>query len=298
VKENELKAEVKKTYYYLVTLEHKRRLLLHADSIYAAFMHKADLRYKAGDIDKLEKLTAESQRVQIHNQLLMLETENQVTLNEFWYLLNSKEKPVPADSDPVYVIRNLPDSSLIDNSPAIQIAKLEIEQSSQLRQLEKAKLLPSFNIGYSNLSIVGFQKIGTEEKFFEMKNRFSSLNLGLGISIIKGAQRSRIKASDVLIRQREAELAAYRQQAGTAFLNALRRYYDYQHVVETYQNILLKNVSATIDIANRRLAGGEITYIEWVIFINQALEIRSGYFDAVERMNDASFLLEKITSIN
>ena len=68
-REVELTAQVKQVFYHLLLLGQKKSLLLEADSIYSAFLRKTEQRFKAGDIDVLEKSTAESQRLQIASQL-------------------------------------------------------------------------------------------------------------------------------------------------------------------------------------------------------------------------------------
>lgn len=297
-RENELKAEVKQVFYVLVIMQQKEDLLLEADSMYAAFLRKAELRFRAGDVDSLEKSTAENQRLQIANQLSVLRSDFDMEMNRFQVLLNSPSPVIPASDSIIYRLAALPDTSFIDHTPAMELQQQEVLRSAQQYKLEKSRLLPSFSLGYSNASIIGYQRVGDEEKYFGGGDRFSAMNVGVGIPIFGGAQRSRIKASGILVKQREQELGAARQQLNVELLNAVRSYVRNSQLMNTYQSILLRNAAAVINGATKRLTSGEIGYLDWVILVNQALEMRSSYFAVAEQLNQSAFTVEKLSGTN
>jgi len=297
-KEQELKAGVKQTYYTLLILAHKSQLLLEADSIYSAFLQKAALRLKTGDTDALEKATAENQRLQIANQLSLLKTDYETTLNHFHLLLNTTAPWVPGDAAVVYPLTVTPDTTTISNTPVMTMQRQQVALSEQENKLEKSVLLPTFNVGYNNGSITGYQRVGEEDKYFDHSKRFSTVNVGVGIPIFSSAQRSRIKASGILVKQREQELEAVQQELSTALVNATHAYHRHQQLLKNYETVLLPNAATIIQGANKRLNSGETGYLEWVILINQALEIRSGYLQVVEQLNASAFLMEKLSGIN
>ena len=61
-------------------------------------------------------------------------------------------------------------------------------------QTEKAKLNPTFNIGYNNMSMYGN---GADNKFYERSARFHSGMIGVGLPIFNSAQKSVIEAQKV-----------------------------------------------------------------------------------------------------
>src|SRR5690606_3776154 len=63
--ENELKKQVRTYHYQLEYLEHNSIVLKHLDSIYADFIRVAQLRYKTGDIPKLDVTTAITKKGEI-----------------------------------------------------------------------------------------------------------------------------------------------------------------------------------------------------------------------------------------
>ncbi|CAL1519826.1 CusA/CzcA family heavy metal efflux RND transporter [Chitinophaga sp. MM2321] len=297
-KEVELKAQVKKVFYALVVLQQKENLLQEADSIYTAFMQKAALRFKVGDTDALEKATAENQRWQIANQLSLLRTDYDILLQQFRMLLNTPDVVVPEQDSLIYQLTVLPDTGSLAATPVITLQQQQLEQRIRENKLEKSRLLPTLNLGYNNMSIIGYQLVGTEERYYGRGDRFSSVNVGLGIPIFSTGQRARIRASNILVQQQQGELAATQQQLSTEMLTALRTYSRHRELVRTYQSVLLHNASTIINGANKRLSSGDTGYLDWVILINQALEMRNSYFTVVEQMNESAFTVEKLSGTN
>ena len=86
LKEAEIKRTVSQIYHSIVILREKEKLLLQADSIYSEFVKKANLRFKTGESNVLEKATAQSQRGGIFLQLKSLQEEIQLAnCNWLWY---------------------------------------------------------------------------------------------------------------------------------------------------------------------------------------------------------------------
>lgn len=296
--ENELKAKVKSTFYLLLVLQEKQRLLQNADSIYAAFVAKATLRLKTGDTDALEKATAENQRLQIASQLAILQTDYNAALQLFRVLLNSTTPVVPASDTLVYHPAALPDSNSLNNSPILQLQQRHLDATSAEYKLEKSRLLPSINLGFANTSIIGYQNVTGTDRYYGSGTRFSAVSAGVGIPIFGGAQRARIKAGNILIQQQQQEMAANKQQLDQELNRALTSYYRYQELLASYISIQLPNAGILIEGANKRLYSGESSYLEWTILINQAIETRSNYYNLIIETNDAAFAIEKISGIN
>lgn len=296
--ENELKAQVKSTFYLLLALQEKQRLLKEADSIYAAFVIKATLRFKTGDTDALEKATAENQRLQIASQLAILNTDYHSALRLFGVLLNSNTPVVPASDSLIYHLAFLPDSNSLNNAPLLQLEQCQLDATSAAYKLEKSRMLPSFNLGYANSSIIGYQNVTGTEMYYGRGSRFSAVSAGIGIPIFGGAQRARIKAGSILIRQQEQILNANKQQLDQELSRAVNNYHRYQELLRTYTAVQLPNTGILIEGANKRLNSGETSYLEWTILINQAIETRSNYYNLIIELNNAAFDIEKISGIN
>jgi cobalt-zinc-cadmium resistance protein CzcA len=160
-------------------------------------------------------------------------------------------------------------------------------------------MLPSLSAGYNNTSIRGWQRSSMDpEQYFDYSKRFSSVNVGVGIPIFYTAQKARINAASKAIEQRKQELAAITQEISGNLQNAVRTYLQRRNTVYIYRNAMLPNAASIITSANNKLALGEISYLNWVMLINQAVQVRNDYFNTIEQMNEAAIEIERLSAIN
>ena len=298
-KEVELKANVKKQFFQLVLMQQRKILLMQADSIYRAFSKKANQRFVAGNTDILEKITADNQLAQIDNQLQSLVVGYAVLMNQFNLLINCNKAFEPYTENSKESLTKLPDAYTIQGTPLMQLQEKSILRAQQQMRLEKSKLMPSFNIGFNSSTIIGWQTIAQNmERYYGTGQRFSSFNAGLSLPIFSGAQRARIAASDVLIKQNKLEQTAVNQQIGAMLNDAVLLYLQNKKLVDNYQQNILPNATVLIGAATTKLNAGEIGYLEWVMIVNQAIQIKSEYLNYVQQLNDAAIEIEKTSTNN
>ncbi|GAA4205388.1 CusA/CzcA family heavy metal efflux RND transporter [Pedobacter jeongneungensis] len=295
-KQLDLKTQVKSVYYNLILLGEKRKILIWADSVYSAFQEKSSQRFKSGDVDVLELRTAENQKQQIANQLEMLQTDYTQQLNRFKFLLNSDRLLIPQAESPVYGFNPVVKAE-INNNPLLKLNEAQLTLAQQQKSVEKSKLMPSLIFGYNNSSIIGWQtnSMGTEQ-YFDKNKRFSSFSLGLGIPVFFGVQQSRIKASGIAVQQKNQELELMKKTLDAELENAVNRYTQLDKLLKSYQKISLANAGDIIRTASDKLNAGEIAYLDWVILINQSIQLKAEYYDKVQQFNEAAFEIEKLTA--
>ncbi|MBN8718001.1 MAG: CusA/CzcA family heavy metal efflux RND transporter [Sediminibacterium magnilacihabitans] len=291
----QLKEQVRQDYSDIVALKQKQKLLQFADSIYARFLSKAALRYKAGETSIVERAAAENQRKQISLQLQTMEADINTALISFNTLLNSRHYFVPADTglrtQPAFIA----DTALLSLHPAIQLKQNDVLIAEQNWQLQKAKLLPDLTLGYSNQSIIGNQLVNGVNKYYDAGNRFHSVQAGIAISLFSGAQKSRIRAAQTAILQSQTEYELAGQRTLSAYRTLIEQYRVQQANVQAYETTMLKNASTVLNAANLQFQNGEINYLEWVMLTNQAVSIQSGYIDAVQNLNRIQIQLQTLT---
>ncbi|WP_443945973.1 CusA/CzcA family heavy metal efflux RND transporter [Pedobacter sp. AW1-32] len=292
----QIRMQVKSAYYHLMILSEKRRLLLEADSLYSAFLDKSNQRFKSGDVDVLELRTADNQKHQISNQLQLLETDYEMALNRFNLLLNSGAKFVPFGTSEYASELSLGNTT--SDHPLIKLREQELVLAGEQKALESSKLLPSLNLGYNNSSIIGYQTNGSGvNQYFGGGNRFSSVSIGIGIPVFFGAQKSRIKAAGILKLQKERELELTKKELNLEMENASARYKQYQKLIQKYHSLLLPNAEDIIKTSTLKLNAGEIGYLDWVILMNQSIQLKSEYFDTLQQLNESIFEIERLNAI-
>ncbi len=298
-KEAELKSRIKYTFYQLLIMQNKMRLLKDADSIYSAFIIKSQTRYKLGDIDALELATLENQQFQISSQLQMLSAAYSGLLRDLHVLTNTTQVYEPMADSIVYTYRGSLDGMDIVGSPIIKIAAEKVQIATLQKKLETSRLLPSFSAGISSSTIVGWQTVQqNQERYYGLGHRFTSANIGLGLPVFYGAQRAKIKAAETQKHMYQLEMDATKQQLIADMNRATEAYLKYKDMVRKFQEKMLPNAAIIIKTANQKLGVGEVGYIDWTVLINQAIQIKGEYLDMVQRMNEAAFDMEKIVSNN
>ncbi len=293
VKEAELKKQVSDIFYLLVYLQQKQKILLQNDSVYASFLEKANLRFAKGESNVLEKTTAETQRGQIAIQLNQLKNDLEVLQLQFQLLLNTTTVYTPQAENPKMIFTATLDTSVIGNHPQIKVLQQQKNISLVNTQLEKSKLLPNLNLGYSNQSIQGN---GNDNKFYLPSYRFQSVQFGVGIPLFFGSQKAKINSSKTLELITENNYQIGLQAMKTEYQAAYKQYQTQLQAVKYFEDNALQNASTITKTANDQFANGDINYLEWTMLINNAISIQSNYADAVKDLNQSIIQLNFLTS--
>jgi cobalt-zinc-cadmium resistance protein CzcA len=295
-KQNEIKKEVSQLFYSLLYLQQKRALLFQTDSLYALFLKNASLRFSKGESNVLEKATAETQRGQIQEQLLQIEQDFSVLLLQFKLVLNTDKDFVPETTVAKLPLAVSKDTNLLQQHPYIKSLQQQEQISLSNKKLEQSKLAPDLFLGYANQSIIGLQNIAGVEKNFTATNRFSSVQVGIGLPIFFSGQHARIAAAEI-----DRKIALSKYEAGLKEMNAkylqawLQMLKNQQHV-EYYETTALKNATVILQTAQSQFKNGDINYLEWVLLTNQAISIQSEYSDAVKNLNQSIIEINSLTN--
>ncbi len=284
----QLKKEIALVYNRLNYLDEKQKLLKKTDSIYSNYFKRAELRLKAGESNILEKTTAEAYRSEAELQLMSVLKDREITLHQFNYLLNdgenfTNEKGNFFNSN-YYSLENFSGNPLVlkqlEHQKNIENAKLEAE---------KAKLLPSFNLGINSTTMKG---TGADDKYYNGTHRFQSGMIGVGLPIFNSGQKSLIEGQKInqQIAENNYQIAVRNFQ--NQYAKNLGEYQKLQSEIDYYQTKGLQNAEKILFTANLLLKEGEMNYLEYSILVNQSLEIQNKYIDAQNALN------EKIIELN
>lgn len=293
LKEAELKKTVTQTFYSLVYLHEKEKLLLKSDSIFDEFLKKSELRFKKGESNILEKTSAETQRGNIRLQLIQLQQEKEVVKSQFKLLLNSETDFIPKTDNLKLVLNKDIDSTLVAQHPNLKVLEQQKNASLASSQLEKSKLLPSITFGYNNMTIIG---TGADNVLYDKSTRFQSAQFGLGIPIFGGSQKAKIAASKIVESITENEYEKEKTVLQQQFQNALSHYQSNLEKLDYFEKTALPNADIITKTANRQFYNGDINFMDWVLLINQSIAIRSSYIDTVINHNETVIQLNYLTS--
>ena len=283
LKESETKKLVRQVFYTYLYLKGKEQLLIKNDSMYGSFLEKANLRFKKGESNVLEKTTAESQRGNISIQLKQLQQDLEITRLQFLLLLNTTTPFIPTESSNKLELAISLDSSVIIQHPFLKIMEQQKKISHINRKLEKSKLLPDLSIGYYNMTMKGS---GADNIVYNSSTRFQSVQLGVGIPLFFGSQKAKINASKINQTISENSYLQEKNLLQNQYQSILNQHQTNLVTVNYYETTALKNAQLIFETANKQFVNGEINYLEWVMLTNQAINIQSNYLDAVKNLNE------------
>jgi len=284
VQEAQLKKQVSQVFYTLVYLHHKRELLQKTDTLFAEFLNKATLRFKAGESNVLEKTTAENQRGQMALQLLQLEKDWEIVQLQFQLLLNTEKDFVPMEDADLGIPFLENDSSLLTSHPEIQFLKQQQQIANAVTKSEQSKLLPDLSFGYN---LMGMRGMGPDDKLYNSTPQFHSIQIGLGIPVFTGSQKAKINAAKINENIAANEYEWKLKNFENAYHSAFMEYQKFEEMVRYFENTALKNAATITETAEKQFLNGDINYLEWVLLINQAIVIQSDYIEAVKNLNNA-----------
>lgn len=283
VQEAQLRKNVTQVYFTLVYLQEKKALLQKNDSIFAAFLEKATLRFNNGESNILEKTTAENQRGQILLQLKQLEQDVDLLDLQFQLLLNSSSYFVP-DNQAVLEKKFANTTASFISHPVILYWEQKQQIAKRATQMERSKLLPDLTFSYN---IMGMRGTGADDKTYNKDLRFQSGQIGLAIPIFAIGQSSKIKAAKANEVIASNEYALNLQNLQNAYQAAMAQYLKFEETVQYFEQTALQNAEIITKTAHQQFLNGDINYLEWVLLLNQATAIQSDYIEAVKNRNNS-----------
>lgn len=277
---------ISQLFYHVIVLRYQEENLIKVDTIYAEFLAKSNLKYEKGASNLLEKTSAEIQRENVRNQLNLLESEIELTKIQLQLVLNSQIRYEPLSDSIIAPLGLIDKTSSLENHPSILVSQQEIEMIKTQVKLEKSKLWPELSLGYYNQS------------FRDLNNqRYNSIEIGVGIPIFTSNQRAQVRGAKQKIALYENEIELKKATLNSELQTQMERLNTQRAIIERYQSLQLPKAQQILKLSKLQLDSGEISFMEWVLLNNQAIEIQNNYFEAATQLNqtiiELNYLLAK-----
>lgn len=290
----ELVKEVKINYQQQVLLK-SRQKLLDAELLRAErFVKAAEMRFKTGETNQLEYATAQSQLGDVRAQRIRNEGDLRNLQRALQTLTNSSSL-AEAETDSL-MRRGLavpaPDTAALSANPYLRYLVQQVAVGSRQTAVQKAAMLPEFNIGYFNQSLTGFQSTGNGEVFYGSGKRFQGVQVGLQLPIFNGASKARIKASQIGEQVAKNEVETARLRLSSDLEQAIRSLETARQNLDLYEASTLVLAGTIQSNATKAYESGEIGYIEYGQAWNRALSIRLNWLDLLSVYNQSVVQIE------
>ena len=284
LKEADIKRTVTQIFYSILILKEKEKLLIQADSIYTGFLSKAELRFKTGESNILERATAKTQRGGIFLQLKSLQEEIELAKLQFQLLLNTGIKTEPETIELQINLYNSTDKPILAEHPLLKFSDQQKLIASANSKLEKSRFLPELNLGYFNSSIQG---IGANDIYYPPSKRFGAAYFGVGIPVFTSSQKAKVNASALSEKIAENNYQTQLSALETHYQSARSQYETYLGALTYYEQTSMPEANIIRQTADKQFINGEINYLEWVMLNNQAIDIKNNHLDIIKLLNES-----------
>ena len=292
----EIATQVKQVYWQYVFLKSKQKLLFYQDSLYNRFLRAAELRANAGETNRLEMITARSQSLEINNQLFQVTSDIEISGRNLMVLLNSQTELIPSVEGENNIDFTLDyDSAAIAQNPYLGYIRQQVEVSHIEQKLERSQMLPDLNIGYFSQTIIGTQEVAGSPQLFGKSDRFTGVQAGISIPIWFTPYTSRTKAAKITENIARNDAENYSKSLSGSYQSLIGEYNKYAATVDYYKKQAVPEADLIIDQATKSYNAGALDYLDYVLTLNRAIEIRQSYIEALNSFNQTIISIEYVT---
>lgn len=271
--------EVKTAYLNLQFAETIVKQFAYQDSIFNNLYLASEKRFNAGDADLLEKISAEAKSKEVHNLLTQALADLQNAQLQLQILTGISDKNIVTNQTLEKTNANfsallLDDTSVFNTNPFIQYYQQNILFNRQSLKLERSKLIPGFSMGYLN-------QVGAEQpKNFRFR-------YGITVPLWFWTYNAQIKAAHYKLQMANSQYAIAQKNINSKYQQALTNYKKYFESINYYETTALHQAETIISTAVRSYEAGNISYIIYMQFLNQAFEIKINYLETVRNYNQS-----------
>ncbi|GAB3553254.1 CusA/CzcA family heavy metal efflux RND transporter [Spirosoma fluminis] len=281
----ELNTNIKQAYYQLLFDYRLDNLLRRQDSLFQNAARAAAVRYKTGETNRLEQVSADTRLQGVRLRQLTLRADIEAHARGLQLLVNASA-PVGIDTT-VALRRDLPltERVISDSNPVLAAIQQERTVSRNQTDLERQRLKPDVLIGYYNQSIL--RELG-----------YNVVQAGVSLPLFNQATKARIAAARINEQIVDNNLA-YTQTQLAGRLATLQRNAETLRASLTYfEQSALPQARLIQSTALRSYRAGEIDYIEFFQNVQQAFVIEEQYLEAAFNYTNVTIQLEQLLGID
>lgn len=277
--EYEIEKAVTLAYYQFLFGISIQKLNTELDVIYSQFLKNAELRFKTGESAGIEVLSAKAKVKEIEMQKEQLVYELAIYQKQLQYFVQAATPILPdITTDSQFLT-----PEILENYPAESLMTSYYEQQLVLAEKEenvfKAQRTPKLGLGYFMQSI---------DKQFS----FQGISAGLQIPFLGGVNSAKAKAATVIVIQSQLNLDKNKIKFKMQMEELQNEYQKQKNKVAYYQQEGLDYAEKMIESANKSYANGDMSYWTYISFLNQAIDIKKQYAEALNEYNQSAIQLQ------
>ncbi|MDX1942006.1 MAG: efflux RND transporter permease subunit, partial [Saprospiraceae bacterium] len=255
------------------------RLLQQQRDLYLETSQKADLQYKAGEINRLDKTLVDNQLILISKDLSNTELERQ----QAWFDLRQAAFLNQDYTLPEGVFQELTMPTFSGSASSLtETYRQQTEVAKAEAILQQKQLNPEWYVGYFNQSV---------RPDFALQG----VAVGAALPIFNKPQRARIEQAQLqeIIANNKLQLVTYNLQRQIEL--SMQQVTLLRQQLDTNGAALRQQAQALRELANAQLQNGEIDYFRYVQSLEMALRNELDRLDLMNKYNQAILELQFLT---
>jgi cobalt-zinc-cadmium resistance protein CzcA len=273
-----LKQEIFKVYHQIVFIQNKEKLYHYLDSLYQNFSKASDRRFELGETNYLEKITAQAKyrKIQTNLQELKFEKKAQLALMQYFIQTNDSIVIKTNELKPLLQPEENHEFALKNYLESIS------EKLNQEENLLKKQRLPSLNLEY-------FQ--GTNSGISQSLYGFQ---VGVGLQILNTGNKAKIKSHQLKKESWEQEKENQILKINQFLKQKNNELQQHQKAMDYYTKYGKKLSDEILKVANSSYKHGEIDFFQYIISLENSIEIKISFLVALNLYNTTILELQYI----
>ncbi|MGV3696999.1 CusA/CzcA family heavy metal efflux RND transporter [Flavobacterium sp.] len=289
----EVAFSVKESWNNLLYYNKLNTILLKQSAIMDKFVRSADVKFRVGETNSLEKNIATAKQQELQQRIKQNEAQIKIERSRLKLFMNSKDDFTIADTSFVPLPGMLTvDSTAVKQNPNYQLAQKQVAIAQANQKLERSALLPDITAGYFIQSLTGNQDIDGTPRYYNDALRFQGFTAGISVPIFFGSSSTKAKAAKINI-EREKQTAGYvENQLKSQLIEQSELLATYTSLVAYYRDSAEPNARKITANATKAYQNGDISYVEYVQNLDTANDILRNYAEAVRNYNQTIITIQ------
>ena len=282
INEKLLRKQVSQAYYEVLYQLHRFRELTYLDSLYNNFARAASRRHELGETSYLEKITAEARYLELHKQQQQAGADVDFSYQKLQQLLQTEEQFVVSFSPLTKIeTETLPSHEELADNPGMQFYRGLADLADANIRVEKNKLLPELQAGY-------FRSFGRGENAPDLYG----YEIGVGIPLLSGAQRARLRAARMEKEITRKELENSRAGLVAQYEQLQATLKKHEKTIDYYASQGLQMAAEIVRTAEKSYLSGETGYLQYIQSLEGAGQINLGYLESLNQYNQTALEMQ------
>ena len=167
--------------------------------------------------------------------------------------------------------------------PALAYSQSLVDLGFRDWKLAQSRQLPSFQLGYVQQSFQGYQQLPTGDQYFGRNLSFSQYQLSMRLPLAGGLLRNTAKAASLQYQSLLKQQEYVEQQVNLQMQQMLDLEQQLRQRVSQYRDTLLPMATSQISLIQTQWNAGEISGLEWGLYMREALQTQIDYYDVVHQ---------------